>query len=67
MLIAFRFIKGPHFIIAVTVYVEDTVTENEFNLRQMEFELWEKNYWWLPNLKMGTIDLKAKNLSTVLN
>lgn len=44
MLIAFRFIKGPHFIIAVTVYVEDTVTENEFNLRQMEFELWEKNY-----------------------
>lgn len=35
IIIAFRFTKESHFIITVIVYVEDTITENQFNLKQM--------------------------------
>ena len=35
MIIAFRFIKESNFIITVVVYVEDAITENQFNLKQI--------------------------------
>lgn len=43
MMTAFRFIKESHFIKTVTVYAENTITENQFNLKQMQFKLCEKN------------------------
>lgn len=35
IIVAFRFTKEFHFTKTVIIYVEDIITENQFNLKQM--------------------------------